>query len=168
MKETIFRKKSLERIASPDKLDDYLKVSSPSVWIVLIALILAVVVAGVWCFFGSMPTTTMAVGVRSQTGTVSFVSAEKGYSISPGMKVQITYGQSSDTLSGKVEKVGSPVQATQAAHNVGADWLAQHMPSSWVCPVTIQLNNGSIPKGAEFSVHIILDERRPIDLLFGR
>lgn len=30
MNKVIFHKKSLERIASPDKMDEYLKLSSPS------------------------------------------------------------------------------------------------------------------------------------------
>ena len=106
MNETIFRKKSLERIASPDKLDDYLKVTSPSVWVILAALFIAVIAVGAWCFFGSMPTTAPAVGVCSQTGAVCFLPAAEGYSISPGMKVRITYGTSRDTLVGKVDEVG--------------------------------------------------------------
>lgn len=65
MNETIFRKKSLERIASPDKLDDYLKVTSPSVWVILAALFIAVIAVGAWCFFGSMPTTAPAVDRKS-------------------------------------------------------------------------------------------------------
>ena len=48
MNETIFRKKSLERIASPDQLDAYLKVTNWSVWLVLAALVLALAAAGVW------------------------------------------------------------------------------------------------------------------------
>lgn len=168
MNETIFRKKSLERIASPDKLDDYLKVSSPSVWIVLAALVLVVAAAGVWCLFGSIPTTASAVGIRSQAGAVCFLSAGEGYSISPGMKVQILCGKSEDTLIGAVAEVGEPVQADSAAANAGADWLVERMPGSWVCPVTIQVDNENIPADAECLMHIILDERRPIDLLLGR
>ena len=34
----IFRKKSLERISSPEQLNDYIKVSNPSVWIIIIAI----------------------------------------------------------------------------------------------------------------------------------
>ena len=168
MNETIFRKKSLERIASSDKLDDYLKVTSPSVWVILAALFIAVIAVGAWCFFGSMPTTAPAVGVCSQTGAVCFLPAAEGYSISPGMKVRITYGTSRDTLAGKVDEVGEPVQAEQAAADAGARWLIEEMPGSWVCPISIQAENKDIPAGAECSVQIVLNERRPIDLLFGR
>lgn len=168
MNETIFRKKSLERIASPDKLDDYLKVSGPSVWIVLAALILAVFAAGVWGFFGKLPTAAMGVGIRSQTGAVCFLPAEEAYAVSPGMQVRITYGKSGDSLAGVVAEVGEAVPAEQAADDAGAGWLTQRMSGSWVSPVSIQVKDGSIPEGAECSVQIILDERRPIDLLFGR
>ena len=40
MDQTIFRKKSLERISSPEALSDYLHVTSPSVWLILTAVIL--------------------------------------------------------------------------------------------------------------------------------
>ena len=41
MSNTLFRKKSLDRITSPEQLDEYLHVTSPSVWILLAAAILA-------------------------------------------------------------------------------------------------------------------------------
>ena len=37
---SLFRKESLERISSPEVLSDYLKVTQPAVWVVLIAVIL--------------------------------------------------------------------------------------------------------------------------------
>ena len=40
MAEPIFREKSLKRITSPEELGDYLRVTSPTVWMVLAAGIL--------------------------------------------------------------------------------------------------------------------------------
>ena len=40
MAEPIFREKSLKRITSPEELGDYLRVTSPSVWMILAAVIL--------------------------------------------------------------------------------------------------------------------------------
>ncbi len=40
MEDQVFRKKSLERISSPEELSDYLHVTSPSVWLILTAIIL--------------------------------------------------------------------------------------------------------------------------------
>ncbi len=36
----LFREKSLERVSSPEQLDDYIRVTTPSVWLVLLALVL--------------------------------------------------------------------------------------------------------------------------------
>lgn len=166
MNDTIFRKKSLERISSPDQLDDYLKVSSPSVWVVLAALILALAAAGAWCFFGSMPTTVSSVGIHQEAGTVCFVTAEEGYSIEPGMQVQFTPTGSDETVTGEVIQIEEPVTAQEAGVSVKAEWLS--MPGDWVCPVTVKVKEDELPVGASLEVSIILDERRPVDLLLGR
>ena len=50
MTQMIFRRKSLERIASPDQLDRYLQVSAPSLWLILLALFLMLGAAAAWCF----------------------------------------------------------------------------------------------------------------------
>lgn len=53
-KETIYRQKSIEKISSPEQLHDYIKVSSPGAWIVLLAIIVFLVGALVWAVNGSI------------------------------------------------------------------------------------------------------------------
>ena len=36
---SVFREKSISRVSSPEELNDYIRVTTPSVWIVLIALV---------------------------------------------------------------------------------------------------------------------------------
>ena len=43
MDETIFRKKNIDRISSPEALNDYLRVTTPMVWLILAAVILLLV-----------------------------------------------------------------------------------------------------------------------------
>ena len=50
----IFRKKSIERVSSPEELNDYIRVTSPSVWLVLAALILLLAGILVWSVFGTV------------------------------------------------------------------------------------------------------------------
>ena len=166
MDDKIFRKKSLDRIASLDRLDDYLKVSSPSVWIVLLALVLVVIAAGSWCIFGSLPRTVMGVGVQSGEETVCFVTVSEGYEIRPGMEVRLIPDGSEDTYDGIVVEVAEPVAASEAAAEAGAGWLA--MPDNWVCPLTVQIKDKTLPEKVSCTVRIILEENRPIDLFLGR
>jgi hypothetical protein len=49
-KKEIFRKNTLERISSPDKLNDYIRISRPSIWIVLFAILILVAVGIFWAF----------------------------------------------------------------------------------------------------------------------
>lgn len=51
---SIFRKKSLERISSPEQLDEYIRVITPSVWVVLVALAILLIGFLAWSIFGTM------------------------------------------------------------------------------------------------------------------
>ena len=55
--EGIFRKKSLERVSSPEQLDDYIHVTTPSVWIVLIATVFILMGMLAWSVFGTVDVT---------------------------------------------------------------------------------------------------------------
>ena len=57
-KESIFRQKSIDRISSPEQLHDYIKVSSPGAWLVLVAIIIFLVGALVWAVNGSITVKT--------------------------------------------------------------------------------------------------------------
>ena len=50
----IFREKSLKRVSSPEQLNDYIHVTSPSVWIILIAIVLLLAGMLAWSIFGTV------------------------------------------------------------------------------------------------------------------
>lgn len=56
MNDKIFRKKSIDRISSPESLNDYVKVASPSVWIILGGIIILLVGICVWGIVGRLET----------------------------------------------------------------------------------------------------------------
>ena len=51
---SIFREKSLKKVTSPEELNDYIHVTSPSVWIVLTAIVVLLVGMIVWGIFGKV------------------------------------------------------------------------------------------------------------------
>ena len=51
---SIFREKSMERISSPDQMDDYIRVTTPSVWIALLALVILLIGILAWTVLGTM------------------------------------------------------------------------------------------------------------------
>ena len=52
----VFRKKTLDRISSPEDLTDYLKVTNPGVWVVLAAVIALLCGIFVWSCVGTLET----------------------------------------------------------------------------------------------------------------
>lgn len=51
---SIFRKKSLDKVSSPEQLNDYIRVTNPSVWLVLLAIILLLVGMLAWSILGTV------------------------------------------------------------------------------------------------------------------
>ena len=56
MENEIFRKKSLEKIKSPEDLNDYVHVTNPGVWLLLAAAIVLLAGAVIWGIFGHIET----------------------------------------------------------------------------------------------------------------
>lgn len=76
MKESIFRKKNLDRIASPEEMDDYMKVTSPGMWLVLGAMILLLAAAVIWSITARIETTVEVNGkqVTESIAPITFLT----------------------------------------------------------------------------------------------
>ena len=68
---SIFRKKSLERVTSPEQLNDYIKVTTPSVWIILAATLILIIGVLVWAAFGKIRVNTES-GIK-EVAPISYV-----------------------------------------------------------------------------------------------
>lgn len=62
-KPSLFRKESVERLSSPERLDQLMQVVSPKSWLPLTALGTLVVVALIWSIYGRIPITVAGRGV---------------------------------------------------------------------------------------------------------
>lgn len=87
MSEEIFRKKSLDKIKSPENLNDYLRVSNPGVWLLLAAVIVLLVGAVIWGVFGRIDTVVTAQVTVENGNAVCTAGASDTGRILPGMKV---------------------------------------------------------------------------------
>ena len=52
MNKSIFREKSIERISSPEKIDDYMKITGISMWLILGCILMLLTGAVIWGFTG--------------------------------------------------------------------------------------------------------------------
>ena len=51
---SIFRKKSMDQVSAPEQLNDYIRVTTPSVWLVLAVLILLLAGMITWSILGTV------------------------------------------------------------------------------------------------------------------
>lgn len=73
MSQNIFREVSLERLSSPEQLDELIKVTSPRAWFALIAMGCILICAIAWGFLGSIPTKIGGQGILLNSGGVSSI-----------------------------------------------------------------------------------------------
>jgi HlyD family secretion protein len=77
--QALFRKAALERLSSPEQLDQLMHVTSPRGWLALIALGLILFTGVLWSIFGVLPTKISGKGILIRAGGVfDVVSAGAG------------------------------------------------------------------------------------------
>ena len=94
---SVYRKSSLDRIQSPEQLNNYLRVTNPSVWIVLVAVIVLVAGALIWgsfTYIGSF--VDGQAHVENGTMTILFGDDTLARNVEPGMSV--TVGETKATV----------------------------------------------------------------------
>jgi len=64
----IFRKVSLERLSSPEQLDQLMTVTTPCGWISLAAIGGVILTALLWSIFGTIPKTVKSQGILIRGG----------------------------------------------------------------------------------------------------
>ena len=89
MSNHIFRKKSLEKVSSPERLNDYIRASSPGVWTVLAAVAILLLGVCIWGAFGRVDTVVQALAVCEDGKTRCYVARQDYDSIAVGMPVRV-------------------------------------------------------------------------------
>ncbi len=54
MNNSIFRQKSIDRVSSPEQLNDYIRVTSPRIWLVIAAVLFLIAGMIFWGVFGTV------------------------------------------------------------------------------------------------------------------
>ena len=89
MQNNIFRQKNIDKINSPEKLNDYVKVTNPSVWLILIGTIVLIAGALIFCIFGTVDTNVNVAVLASDGAIMAYVDEGDAGRISPDMKIDI-------------------------------------------------------------------------------
>ena len=106
-KKSIFRSETLQRISSPEQLTDYLRVTSPGIWIILAAVLTLLIGFFVWMSVGIIET-TVEVGVSTQNHTAE-VAVKSGDAVIEKDMILRIGNQETAILSTKTDSYGRTV-----------------------------------------------------------
>ncbi len=99
MNESLFRKKSVDKVTSPEALNDYLRVTSPAVWMILAAIILLLVGMLVWSTTASIDSfATGTAQVENGNMRIRFDDQRIARNVESGMTV--VAGESESRIAG--------------------------------------------------------------------
>ena len=153
----LFRKKSLERISSPEQLNAYIRVSTPSVWMLLAAIVILLVGVCVWGVFGHLDT-TLSVAAIAQEGTVTAYVREGDIA-----KVK---AEAVVTVNGDIVKIWAiddqPVQVDEAFSEY-ARHVGDLQQGAWVYAVKLDAN---YPDGV-YIAQIVVDSVSPMSFVLN-
>jgi len=114
MKDSVFRKKSIERIDSPENLNNYIRVAEIPSWIILIVIILLLLGVILWGIRGKLVSTALTMVESDGKATYCYVNEEDIGFITDDMKVTVN---GTDYRLGKKESI--PKQAGELLDDYG-------------------------------------------------
>ncbi|MDO4798393.1 MAG: hypothetical protein Q4A01_10305 [Coriobacteriales bacterium] len=155
----LFRQQARDKLSDPDDLDEYLKVTKPSAWLMLLSVVMLLVGLLAWAIFGSFNTSLPATAVRLNNSVVCFLSQAEASKVHVGDQVAVG-GEHTEVLS--IDQV--PMSVAEAREMLGNDYLVEElMPGKWGTKVTMA-DTPKLASGIPLGAKITIDHVAPITL----
>ena len=154
-KSEIFRKKALDRVKSPEDLNDYVQVTTPGVWLLLAAIVVLLLGACAWGVLGNITVKVEAQALVENGQAVCIVDADKAATIEPGMPVVV------DEVEGHVNSVDTQARTLGEVTSTLNVAYSEPDMNREVCVVqaTIGVANGG------YKAQIITETLRPFSFV---
>ena len=156
MSNSIFRQKNIDKINSPESLNDYVKVTNPSVWIILIGVVILLIGALVFGTIGKIDTNINVVAEVIDGSITVYIDEADITSVNSDMKVKI--GGTEYNITNIADRPIKTLEVDEYVLHKGNMEFSQ-----WVYPVTVE---GTINDGV-YSATIAVERISPISLIFN-
>ena len=160
MSDSIFRKKSLDRVSSPEQLTDYIKVSSPSIWIVLSAVVILLISVLVWSIFGSIPDTVKQNALVQDGVAVCYVESDTAVRLKAGMITEI-----SGTNGTVLEISNTPLSADELSKTMMDNGIAESLTKEEGY-YRVKAEASGVPYGL-YEMVITIDSIKPVSFILN-
>ncbi len=182
----LFRKTSLERVSSPEQLNEYIKITNPSLIAILVAIFAILSACGFWIFSGNIPKYVELNGVAvtknvGEQDIYCYVPITTAKRLQEGMNVQISteyapreeYGFRNGTIKNVGEEIISLDYIEENFENPNI--VVPVLPNGNYVEVVISQGDWSSEKGESVeisdgsvcSLSVVVGEQKPYKLIFN-
>ena len=157
MNERLFRKKSVDKVSSPEQLNEYIRVANPGVWMVLAAIVILLAGVVVWGVIGHLDTALATAVVCENGEAVIYVKDADIEKIEQGMTVRV--GEQEYAIS-EISTAPVRVDSTMPEYAIHLSGLAE---GEWVYAVKVSGDFGDGVHKAE----IVIESISPISFILN-
>lgn len=170
MQNKLFKKSSMERITSPEKLNDYIQVSNPASWMVLGAALTLLLGLLIWGIFGQLNETVTISGHIKDGVLHCYTSGSLAEKLESGMEVSVlpqASGSGTQAACGTILTVAEqPLSFDEVARGITSDFMLSSLGiTGWNILVTVETEE-PLYDGMVYTVNAVVDTLRPIEMVF--
>ena len=160
---TIFNRTAQERLRSPDDLDKYVRVTTPSKWALLAAFAILLVGILAWGFFGTVSTNVLGTGVVTRGTALCYLPGDEVVRVREG---DAAFVGGAKLKVAEIAKV--PSSRVEAEELLGSDYLTETLVEGrYGTKVTFEGDVSSLAEGVPLEVNITTGRVAPITLVLG-
>ena len=146
--------KKLKKVDSPEQLNQYIRLSNPGVWILLIASVVLLIGVCAWGFLGKIDTKITTVAISSDYNSYVYIKEADLEKVKSGMSVEIVNNENKYEI---VEIETTPEKVTDELSEY-ARHLGNFQIGEWVykCRLNKKLKEGT------YGANIVVESIAPM------
>ena len=149
--------KKFKKVNSPDQLNQYIRLSNPGVWILLLAIVVLLVGVCIWGYFGKIDTKIKTVVISDNYTSYLYVKEEDMAKIKNGMFVELNNSENIYEIADIEE---TPEKVTDDMDEY-ARHLGDFQVGEWVYKCRLNKN----VKEGTYSANIIIESIAPMTFI---
>lgn len=149
--------KKFKKVNSPEQLNQYIRLSNPGVWILLLAIVVLLVGVCIWGYFGKIDTKIKTVVVSDNNTSYLYIKEEDIAKINNGMQVELNNNENTYEI---VSIEESPEKVTEDMDEY-ARHLGNFQVGEWVYKCRLNKN----VKEGTYSADVVIESISPMTFI---
>ena len=149
--------KKFKKVNSPEQLNQYIRLSNPGVWILLLAIVVLLVGVCIWGYFGKIDTKIKTVVVSDNNTSYLYIKEEDIAKINNGMQVELNNNENTYEI---VSIEEAPEKVTDDMDEY-ARHLGNFQVGEWVYKCRLNKN----VKEGTYSANVVIESISPMTFI---